>query len=222
MLDNPRLFREVVGSLIYVMVCTRPDIAFIVSKLSQYMTKPTKAHLSVAKNVLKYLKGTINHKLIYRKCSEDLYLTGFSDSDWAGSEDRRSTSGYAFKLSRDSALVSWKTKKQPTIALSTCEAEYISVTHALQEGLFLRQLLNDLLSCSKSIVLHVDNRGTIDLAHNPVHNQRTKHVDIRYHFIRQCVQEGIVSLVHVSSNDNFADVFTKPATKPNMSKFFIN
>ena len=219
--EDNRLYREIVGSLIYLSSCTRPDLAFVLTKLSQCLENPTEAHFKLCKFVLKYLKGSKSKGLIYYR-GKGIDLIAYSDSDWGSSSDRKSISGYCFKLNKADSFVSWRTKRQNVVALSTCEAEYISVTHALQEGLFLRQLLNDLLSCSKSIVLHVDNRGTIDLAHNPVHNQRTKHVDIRYHFIRQCVQEGIVSLVHVSSNDNFADVFTKPATKPNMSKFFIN
>ena len=223
LLDNPRLFREVVGSLIYVMVCTRPDIAFIVSKLSQYMTKPTKAHLSVAKNVLKYLKGTIYHKLIYRKCSEDLYLTGFSDSDWAGSEDHRSTSGYAFKLSRDSALVSWKTKKQSTVALSSTEAEYQAVTYAIQEGKFLRQLFADIMNADlSSFDLFIDNQGAINLCKNPIHQQRSKHIDVKYHFIRSEVRAGNVIPRYIPTNENIADLFTKPCSKVKLSSLNIN
>ena len=220
--EDNRLYREIVGSLVYLTSCTRPDLAFVITKLSQCLENPTEAHFKLCKFVLKYLKGSKSKGLIYYKGKGDIDLIAYSDSDWGSSSDRKSISGYCFKLNHADSFVSWRTKRQNVVALSTCEAEYISVTHALQEGLFLRQLLNDLISCSKSIVLHVDNKGTIDLANNPVHNQRTKHVDIRYHFIRQCVREGIVFLVHVSSCDNLADVFTKPATKPNMPKFFIN
>ena len=111
--------------------------------------------------------------------------------------------------------------KQSTIALSTCEAEYISATYALQEGLFLRKLLKDLLSVDLKIKLNVDNNGAICLAKNPVQHQRSKHIDIRYHFIRNFVQEGTVVLNHVESSLNYADVFTKPAKKCNIRYFWI-
>ena len=137
------LYRELIGSLIYAMTCTRPDICWIVSKLSQYLSKPTAEHHAYAKQVLRYIKGTLNYELVFCKSDKPLKVSGYSDSDWAGSlSDRKSVSGYCFML--NSGPVSWKSKKQSTIALSSCEAEYISLTFAVQEGMFLIQLMRDM------------------------------------------------------------------------------
>ena len=175
-LPDPRLYREVVGSLIYVMTCTRPDLCYIVTKLSQNMCDPTKAHLNMAKHVLRYLKGTLNIGLTFRKQkSEILGLQGFCDSDWGASSDRRSITGYGFSLCKKGPLISWKSRKQQIVALSTCEAEYVALTSAIQEAKFLSQLLVDMNGGAKSkVILNVDNQGAICLAKNPVHHQRTK------------------------------------------------
>ena len=117
-------YREMVGSLIYAMTCTRPDLCWIVTKLSQYLDKPTPEHHTAVKHVLRYVKGTLDKKLYFQRSDENLELTGFADADWGTSEDCRSTTGYCFKVGNN--LVSWKSKKQPTVALSSCEAEYMS------------------------------------------------------------------------------------------------
>lgn len=136
-------YREAVGCLIYLTVCTRPDLSFVVSKLSQYFTKPTEQHFGTVKHVLRYLRGTSDKKLCYRKCDGNLGIQAYSDANWAGDvNDRRSTTGYCLSLTKDGTLVSWKTKKQPTVALSTCEAEYIALAATIQECLYLMQLLD--------------------------------------------------------------------------------
>lgn len=127
------------------MPCTRPDISWNVSKLSQSLARPTVQDLVAAKHVLRYLKGTSHYELCFKKSDEALNLTAFSDSDWASSvEDRRSTTGYCFSLTKQGPAISWKSKKQPTVALSTCEAEYIGLANTTQESLYLMQLMNDL------------------------------------------------------------------------------
>lgn len=142
--DSKR-YREIVGRLIYAMTCTRPDISWIVSKLSQKLSCPSVEDMTAAKHVLRYLKGTINYELCFKKCEEGLNLVAYSDSDWASSlEDRRSTTGYCFSLSKDGPLVSWKSRRQPTVALSTCEAEYIGLSTMTKESLYLTQLLNNM------------------------------------------------------------------------------
>ena len=126
------------------MTCSRPDLAFVVTKLSQSLEKPSNADWVTVKHVLRYLKGTADQSLFYSKSTgRDLRLSGFSDSDWASSNDRRSTTGYCFSLSEDSAVISWKSKKQETVALSTCEAEYMALTAATQEAMFLSMLAKD-------------------------------------------------------------------------------
>ena len=139
---DPKKYREIVGSLIYAATSTRPDIAWVVSQLSQHLSNPRNKHMTMAKHVLRFLKGTIEHKLVYRKTNNPLELIAFSDSDWASSiEDRKSTTGYCFALTKGGAVISWKSKKQPTVALSTCEAEYMGLGTTTQESLYLTQLL---------------------------------------------------------------------------------
>ena len=191
-----------------------------VTKLSQKMAHPTNADLSMAKHVLRYLKGSRENCLTFGKSESPLNLTGFCDSDWGASvEDRRSITGYNFQLSENGPLISWKSRKQQTVALSTCEAEYISLANAVQEAKFLKQLCQDMNIVIKDVVINVDNQGAINLAKNPVNHQRSKHIDIKYHFIRSEIQNGNVNLQYVPTDDNVADIFTKPATKAKLVKF---
>lgn len=142
-MSDVKKYREAVGSLIYLTVCTRPDLSFVVSKLSQYFAEPTEQQWGTVKHVLRYLKATCNKKLCFRKSEENLRIQAYSDADWAADvNDRRSTSGYCVSLSKDGTLVSWKSKKQPTVALSTCESEYVALAATIQECLYLTQLLD--------------------------------------------------------------------------------
>ena len=210
-LEDPGLFREIVGSLIYLMTCTRPDLCYVVTVLSQYMSKPTMAHLNLAKYVLRYIKGTINYGLVFTK-SPTIGITGYTDASWANSIDRKSISGFCFKMSPDSALISWKSKKQPIVALSSCESEYVAMAYAIQEISFLQQLTGDMFvfQSPEPVTLYVDNQGAIQLGKNPVYHQRSKHIDTRYHYIRSKISDGSVILEYVPSRDNVADMFTKP------------
>ena len=216
-----KLYREIVGSLIYVMVCTRPDLSYVITKLSQKMSNPTLAYLNIGKNVLRYLKGTVNYSLVFNKSDDQLKLFGYCDSDWGGSEDRKSLSGFCFQLNQISSPVTWKCRKQSTVALSSCEAEYVSFTYAIQEANFLRQLSIDILGNDYSVELFVDNQGAINLAKNPVHHQRSKHIDIKYHYIRDEIQRGNIILKYVPSGENMADIFTKPPTMNKLQKFKV-
>ena len=218
---DPRKYREIIGSLIYLMMATRPDICWAVTKLSQHLSNPLETHWVAAKHVLRYLKATAHYDLCYTKHKDGLKLVGYSDADWASSNDRRSTSGYAFALHEQGPLISWKSRKQPTIALSSCEAEYIALAAAVQESLYLSQLIIDIGVCSQSesVLIYEDNQGTIALANNPVQRQRSKHIDIKYHFIRLNVKDGKVVLKYCPTNDMLADLMTKPATKVQLEKF---
>ena len=142
--EDTTVYREIIGSLIYLTTCTRPDISFIVNKLAQSMSRPTNADFNSAKSVLRYLKGTRTQGLIYDGRESECDLIGFADSDWGGSPDRRSISGYIFRVGSNDSPIAWRSKKQETVALSTCEAEYVSLTHAIQEAKFLSQLRADL------------------------------------------------------------------------------
>ena len=229
LLEDNTLYREIVGSLIYLMVNTRPDISYVVTLLGQYMSKPTVAHLNLAKHVLRYLKGTKSLGLNFVKSNCELNIYGYCDSDWGGSLDRKSISGYCFMLNKDGPLISWKSCKQNIIALSSCEAEYVSLTSAFKEAKFLRQLFADINGCKTQPVnlfgdkladikecepqpvhLLADNQGAIALAKNPVHHQKSKHIDIRFHFICFDIDNGTVILEYIPTDKNIADLFTKP------------
>ena len=220
LLEDDKLYRQIVGSLIYAMSCTRPDLCYVVGKLSQKLSKPTNADLSLAKLVLRYIKGTLNYGLTFSKSRADLKITGYCDADYANSSDRKSISGYCFALSETGPIISWKSKKQQVIALSSCESEYISLAYATQEAVFLRQLYSDLTnSDTTSVTINCDNQGAIMLAKNPVFHQRSKHIDVKYHYIRSQIENGTIVLLYVPTAENVADVFTKPANKCSLHKF---
>ena len=219
---DPRTYREIVGSLIYLMVCTRPDISWVITRLSQFLSKPLQCHMVSVKHVLRYLKGTAHYELCYRKNERGLSLIGYSDSDWASStEDRRSTSGYCFSLTEEGPPISWKSRKQPIVALSTCEAEYIALTAAVQELMYLCQLLKAIEIGQPNClpVIFEDNQGTIALANNPVNRQRSKHIDVRYHFVRSQLDEGKFLLEYCPTGKMIADLMTKPAAKFQLVRF---
>ena len=220
-LADKKLYQEIVGSLIYVMTSTRPDLSFIVTKLSQYMSNPSNAQFNMAKHVLRYLKGTLEQKLTFTKSKEGINLHGFCDADWGSSEDRKSITGYVFKVTTNGPVISWKSRKQPTVALSTCEAEYMALASAIQEAKFLRQLLGELIGKNKAKAtdIYCDNQSAILLSKNPVQHQRSKHIDIRYHFIRSEILSKTVNVKYVTSEENLSDLLTKPITRFKIGKF---
>lgn len=155
-MNDPKLYRAIVGSLIYVMTGTRPDLCYTVTRLSQNMAKPTQSDLSMAKRVLKYLRGTREQCLKFGKSESHLTLTGFCDSDWGASvKDRCGITGYNFHLTENGPLISWKSRKQQTVALSTCEAQYTSLGNAVQESKFLKQLCKDMNIMIDDVLINV-------------------------------------------------------------------
>lgn len=215
-------YREMVGSLVYAMTCTRPDLGWIITKLSQYLSRPTAEHHTAVKHVLRYVKGTLNHELCFRKSDGNIGLIGFADADWGSSEDRKSITGYCFKMGNYAGpILSWKSKRQQTIALSSCEAEYMALTCATQEAIFLSQLIRDMVKNYQpgKIILYGDNQGALALAKNPISHKRSKHIDIKYHFIRSHVQNGTIELTYVPTEDNIADIFTKSVSKFKFERF---
>jgi hypothetical protein len=200
-------YRRLVGRLIYLNT-TRPDITFITQQLSQFLSKPTHSHYNAALRVLKYLKGCPGRGLFFPRTST-LQILGFSDADWAGCKDsRRSISGQCFFLGQ--SLISWHTKKQPTVARSSSEAEYRALAAATCELQWLIYLLQDLrITCPKLPVLYCDNQSALHIAANPVFHERTKHLDIDCHIVREKLLAGVMKLLPVSSKDQLADFFTK-------------
>jgi hypothetical protein len=202
-------YRSVIGSLRY-LVNTRPDIAYSVGIVSRYMEDPKASNWAAVKQSLRYLSRTVNYGCIYRKLNtSEARLTGYTDSDLAGDvDDRKSTSGSVFLLG--TSLVTWGSQKQRVVALSSCEAEYIASANAACQGIWLSRLLGGLLGIpTPKVNLLVDNKSAIALSKNPVHHDRSKHIDTRYHFIRDCVERGEVDIDHVSTAEQLADILTK-------------
>ena len=213
--DEPE-YRTLVGSLIYAMTCTRPDLSFVVSKLSQHLSRPTTGDWILLKQVLRYIKGTLHYSLHFTKSETGLKLLAYSDSDWAACvEDRKSLTGYCFQLCESGPVISWKSRKQPTVALSTCEAEYMALCETSQEAVYLSRVFRDLTQSeiSEPISIYGDNQGSLDIVRNPVKHNRTKHIDIRYHYIRELFHSQVITVSHVSTGDNIADVMTKAVSK---------
>ena len=205
----------------YAMLSTRPDIAFPVSAVSRYASNPTQAHWGAVQRIIRYLRTTIDYQLTFQGTLES--LTGYTDSDWAGDRDtRRSTSGFIFHLG--SGPISWQSKRQPIVALSTCEAEYIGQTQAAKEAIWLRNLLRELKpddkDTAKAVIIFGDNQGAIALAKNPEFHARSKHIDIRHHFVREKVAEGTVDLQYTPTECQVADGLTKPLPKDKFIQFW--
>ena len=210
-LSNPSTYRSMVGALQY-LIFTRPDLAFSVYQLRQFMQFPTTTHLEAAKRVLRYVRGTLSHGIYFSH--GPLTLTAFTDIDWVGDPfDRKSTTGFMVFLG--SNPISWSSKKQTTMSRSSTEAEYRALATIAAELSWLRQLFRDLLLFLHHVpVLWCDNVSAIALASNPVFHARTKHVEVDYHFIRERVLRKDLAISFVSGKDNLADIFTKPLPGP--------
>jgi hypothetical protein len=204
---DPTAYRSLAGTLQY-LTFTRPDIAYAVQQICLHMHDPREVHLTAAKRILRYLQGTIGYGLIIPR-SAPTQLIMYTDADWAGCPDtRRSTSGYAVFLG--GSLVSWSSKRQPTVSRSSAEAEYRAVANGVAEISWLQQLLQELHHPLKTASLvYCDNVSAVYLSSNPVQHQRTKHVEIDLHFVRERVAIGAVRVLHVPTTSQFADVFTK-------------
>ncbi|XP_074377069.1 secreted RxLR effector protein 161-like [Apium graveolens] len=197
-----------VGRLRY-LVHTWPDISYAVGMVSRYMERPTILHQNVVKRILRYIKGTLDYGLIYSKQGGNNILTVYLDSDLTGNiDDRRSTGGIVFYLNEN--MITWMSQKQKCVALSSCEAEFMVATAAACQGMWLRNVLSQVMNeCIGPIVLYIDNKSAIDLAKNHVFHGRSKHISIRYHFIRECVERGEIVIKHIASEHQRADILTK-------------
>jgi hypothetical protein len=212
------LYRQVIGGIAYVAIGTRPDICFALSKLSRYLNAPTKTHLEAAMFILRYLKKTKEYALKFAKGDKKSDLKMYVDSDFAMCLDtRRSTSGCV--LLYNTSAFHWRSKRQPMPAWSTAEAEYISLAEGQREALWANMLMQELGAATKRIETFKDNKACIRIAENPVLTQRTKSLNLMYHFARHYVQEGIFTLTKIPTAKNLADILTKAVT-PTVVKFF--
>ncbi|KAK0586597.1 hypothetical protein LWI29_009370 [Acer saccharum] len=204
------LYRSMIGSLLY-LTASRPDICFSVGLCARFQANPKESHLKAVKRIIRYIKGTHSLGLFYSFDTNDI-LVGYCDADWAGNiDDRKSTSGGCFYVGNN--LVSWSSKKQNSVSLSSSEAEYIAAGSACTQLLWMKQILKDYEIEQGKMTLYCDNLSAINISKNPVQHSRTKHIDIRHHFIRDLVEHSIVTLEHLPTKNQLADLFTKPLDK---------
>ena len=210
------LYQSAVGSLQYLSTMTRPDITYAVSNVAKFCSNPTKEHWTSVKRIMRYLKGTQNYGLLYKKVNSN--TVGFSDSDWAGDiDDQKSTSGYIFQVG--GTAISWRSRKQSCVALSTAEAEYIALSHAAQEAIWLRQLDTDLQSePQEPTVIYEDNQAAICMSKNPQSHGKSKHIEIKYHFIREQISKKNIELKYCQTENMVADMLTKGLGKERFQK----
>uniref|UniRef100_A0A1B6FTN5 Reverse transcriptase Ty1/copia-type domain-containing protein n=1 Tax=Cuerna arida TaxID=1464854 RepID=A0A1B6FTN5_9HEMI len=213
-----RKCRSLIGCLMYAMLGSRPDLCYPISFLSRFQDRVSEELWSALKRILRYIKGTLELNLVYRK-GGNLQLEGFVDADWAGdAEARHSTSGYLFRIG--SATVSWSSKRQTTVALSSTEAEYVALSFSVTEACFIRKILKDLritqpVGCPTTIF--EDNQSAIQIA-NSEENKRLKHVAVRFHYVKEKLKDGTVMLQYISTQDQLADILTKPLGRLSFQK----
>ena len=209
-------YKEAVGCLTYLAQGTRPDILLAVNKVSQFSGNPGRRHWEATKRIMRYLKGTIGHRLEYNRAG-DPQFTGYTDADWGGDPtNRKSTTGYIF--STMGGAVSWNVKRQPSVALSLCEAEFVALSRTTQEALWWKQLLQE-IEGQRTIPIFCDNQSAICIAQNEGFNPKTKHVSIRYHFVKDSLERGDVALHYIPTQQQPADGFTKVLPKQKHEAF---
>lgn len=207
----------------YLAVGTRPDISFAISSVSRYLENPDETNICAVKRIFKYIKGTIDHGIVYNLTNK-MYLHCFSDADYAGDvETRRSTSGAVTTLC--GGAISWQSQRQKCVSLSTTESEYIAASEAVKDLVWLQKLFCELTRATTACsTLYLDNQSAIKLIKNPEFHKRTKHIDVRYHFIREHYEDDLFKIEYVPSEQQLADLFTKslPREKFNNLKLSLN
>ena len=201
-------YKKIVGSLMY-LTATQSDVMFVVSLISRFMDCPTELHLQLAKRLLRYLKGTIDFGVFYKKEGNE-ELIGYTDSDYARDlDDRKSTSSYVFMLGL--GALSWSSNKQPMVSLSTTEAEFIATTSCVCQAIWLRRILEGFSHAQHdSTTVYCDNSSTFKLSKNLVMHGRCKHIDVCFHFLRELTKDEIVKMVHCHMREQVANIMTKP------------
>jgi Reverse transcriptase (RNA-dependent DNA polymerase) len=206
-------YRSQVGAILFAATCTRPDLCVSTNMCARYVENPGQRHSGALKRILRYIKGTLNYGLEFRRNGKPIEITGYCDSDFAGDEtDSKSTSGYVVFV--NGCAVSWKTTKQKSVSTSTVEAEYIAASMACKEVMWLRWLLEEILEdrLTKPVVW-IDNNGARLLAENEQLSEKTKHIRYSHHFIKECIKDGVLELKQVPTQDNVADMMTKPLNR---------
>ncbi len=202
----------------WAALCTCPNIAFTVNNLVQFNSSYGPEHIAGVKQIFRYLKGTIDYGIQYSHSNSGTKAIGYADADWAEEKDRKSISGNVFIMS--GGAVAWSTKKQGSIALSTLEAEYISLSHTTCHVIWHQMLVRELgFEPDCPFNLNNDNRGAIALTHDPQFHGWSKHIDIRHHFLQELIERGNLKIQHIRSEDNIADIFTKPLAETLFRKF---
>jgi hypothetical protein len=215
---HPKLRKEYqskVGSLNFASNQTRPDIAFATGYVARYASNPNQEHMKAADRIFAYLRSDPGKGIVYSG-KHGLQLRGFVDSDFAGCEDsRRSTTGWVFTLA--GGPISWSSQRQRTVATSTMDAEYNAAAEAAKEAVWIRNFINDLRIPGvhiDTVPLYIDNNSALKLTRNPEFHSRSKHIDVKHHFVREKVEEGVINTQRVNTKDNLADIFTKPLPRP--------
>lgn len=211
-------YRELVGSLLYLTNKTRPDIQFAVNLCSRKIDKPTDGDVTNAKHILRYLGGKESEGVCYKRKSDCKRLVAFCDSDFAGDPiSRKSTTGYIIYYCN--GPISWTSRKQPIVSLSSTEAEFIAAAECTKELLYVKSVIEELLDESVMTELNVDNQSALNIIKNGQFGKRSKHIDVRFHFINEKVSEGLIKLNYCETNKQIADIFTKPLCKIKFEKF---
>jgi hypothetical protein len=202
-------YQSSLGALMYAMLGTHPELAHCVTILSQHSMMPGREHLTALKHVFRYLRQTSATKLMYKGTPTALTLVGYTDADWANDiNDRHSISGHDFILG--GAAISWSARKQWIIVQSTTEAKYVAGAQATNKAIWLRHLLAELGQPQhEPMILQIDNESAIKLTKNPVFHQATKHIEMCYHHMHYCLESGTITLVHVPTGEEVADILTK-------------
>jgi hypothetical protein len=208
-------YSEAIGSVLWPVVVSRPDAAFAVGILSQFIQNPGQAHWEGVKRVINYLGSTKDLWLTFG--GKNASVEGFCDADWGSQKHRHSISGFSFHFGQ--GAVSWSSKKQNIVSLSSTEAEYVAQTHAAKEAIWLRRFISEMSGGDeKPLTISCDNQGAIALAKDNKFHARTKHIDLRYHFIREAVEDGNINVKYVPTDDNVADIFTKALPRPKFER----
>ena len=226
------LYRSILGSIMYLMLCTRPDLAYPVGALSKFSSHPTEMHMNAAKRLLRYISKTKNHGLHFGPFDYNTSPTPFvfSDADWTGDKStRRSTGAYVCTSSTNQAngahtAISLSSKQQSSVALSSTEAEYMALTQACKEALWVKRFMAEIEDMSgqkkeKPVTIFADNQGSMALAKNPEFHSRTKHISIQKHFIREKVEQEAVRLEYLPTGDMMADLLTKALPREKVERF---